>query len=180
MDRDEASPFSLGTCRGDGNYTDETRGRKKKLSDDDIDRLEEFLWKNGVEGRTLSCQALLMEAGIEATVSDRTIHRSLQTRDWRKCIAFHRGFVSPQLAERRVEAARKSLEERPHKVTGEISGSVTNSMYLQGHLVVYRYSGSLGNATVLTVSSNGHRKRKMTLLSLRKMAILAMGHAQNS
>ncbi len=96
-------------------FTDETRGRKKKLSDEDIDTLERFLWQNGVEGRTLPYQALLMEAGIEAEVSDITIRRALGTRDWGKCIACQRGFVSHKLAERRVEEARKSLELRPHK-----------------------------------------------------------------
>ncbi len=96
-------------------FADETRGRKKKLSDDDVDKLEDSLWKSGMEGRSLLYRGLLTEAGVDAEVSDATVRRALIQRDWRRCVACRRGFVCPNLAERRCESARKALEARPQK-----------------------------------------------------------------
>ena len=95
-------------------FVDETRGRKKLLTDDDLDKVEKTLWDNGIEGRTLSYQGLLLESGVETEVCDRTIRRALIQRDWHRCVACQRSFVSEKLAERRVEEARKSLEFRPN------------------------------------------------------------------
>jgi hypothetical protein len=39
-------------------FTDETRGRKKKITNQDLDKVEDVLWRNGIEGRRLSNQAL--------------------------------------------------------------------------------------------------------------------------
>jgi hypothetical protein len=94
-------------------FADETRGRKKKLSDVDLDKIESLLWNNGIEGRRLSKQALLMESGVEVDCSDSTILRALGQRDWRRCVACQCSFVDSKLQERRVQEAKKSLGPRP-------------------------------------------------------------------
>ena len=35
-------------------FTEETRSRKKILTEDDLDKVERMLWDNGTDGRTLS------------------------------------------------------------------------------------------------------------------------------
>lgn len=58
---------------------------------------------------------LVTAAGIDKEVHPQTVQRALGTRDWRKCIACPRSFVSRRHAEQREEFARKSLEHRPAK-----------------------------------------------------------------
>ncbi|KAL6695487.1 hypothetical protein J3F84DRAFT_374489 [Trichoderma pleuroticola] len=58
---------------------------------------------------------LVAAAGINKEVSSRIVRRALGTRDWRKCIACPRSFVSARHAEQREEFARKSLEIKPAK-----------------------------------------------------------------
>lgn len=97
------------------NACEETRGRKKILTNEDLDKLENLLWSEGFEARRLTYSQLLPAAGIEKEVSFQTVRRALGTRHWRKCIACPRAFVSRHHAERREEFARKSLELRPAK-----------------------------------------------------------------
>lgn len=79
----------------------ETRGRKKRLSPDDLLAMEKVLWKFGFKARALTWQGLALEAGI-SRVSSRTIERAMGTLGYRKCIACEKGFVSPNNAKRRV------------------------------------------------------------------------------
>lgn len=97
------------------NACEETRGRKKILTDIDLDKIEKLLWSEGFEARRLTYSQLLPAAGIDKEVHPQTIQRALGTRHWRKCIACPRAFVSRHHAEQRVEFARKSLEKRPAK-----------------------------------------------------------------
>lgn len=97
------------------NACKETRGRKKLLTDEDLDKIERLLWSEGFEARRLTYPQLLPAAGIDKEVHSQTIQRALGTRQWRKCIACPRSFVSQRHAKQRVEFARKSLEERPTK-----------------------------------------------------------------
>ncbi|KAH0492913.1 hypothetical protein TgHK011_007840 [Trichoderma gracile] len=78
------------------NACEETRGRKKILTDEDLDKI-------------------LPAAGVNKEVHWHTVRRALGTRQWRKCVACNKSYVSRQHAEQRVEFARKSLEERPAK-----------------------------------------------------------------
>ena len=94
-------------------FVDETRGRKRILTEEDVDKMEKVIWDHGIEGRMLSYHGLLQEAGVEKELSQRTIQRALGQRDWRRCIACQRSFVNAKLAEKRCEEARKSLEHRP-------------------------------------------------------------------
>lgn len=94
---------------------EETRGRTSLLTQEDLDRIGQMIWDNGFEARELQYSRILAAAGIDKEASDRTLRRALQTRDWRKCIACPRAWVSPAVAEQRVEFTRKSLEMRPAK-----------------------------------------------------------------
>jgi len=40
-------------------FINETRGRKKILTEEDVDKMEKTLWDHGIEGRMLSYQGLL-------------------------------------------------------------------------------------------------------------------------
>lgn len=97
------------------NACKETRGRKRILTDEDIDTLERLLWSEGFEARRLTYSQLLPAAGIDKDVHWQTVRNALGTRQWRKCIACPKSFVSQHHAEERYEFARKSLEERPAK-----------------------------------------------------------------
>lgn len=97
------------------NEFEKTRGRKKILTPEDLDKIEKLLWSEGFEARRLTYSQLLPAAGIDKEVCNRTLRRALGTRDWRKCIACPRSFVSREHAEQRVEFARRSLEKRPAK-----------------------------------------------------------------
>ncbi|KAL7961126.1 hypothetical protein V8C34DRAFT_312214 [Trichoderma compactum] len=67
------------------------------------------------KARRLTYSQLVAAAGIDKEVCSRTVRRALGTRDWRKCIACPRSFVSARYAKQREEFARKSLEIRPAK-----------------------------------------------------------------
>ncbi|KAG9242760.1 hypothetical protein BJ878DRAFT_513884 [Calycina marina] len=41
----------------------EKRGSKKRLSDEDINKLENLIWKYGFEGRTMTWESLAEESG---------------------------------------------------------------------------------------------------------------------
>jgi len=89
----------------------ETRGRKKGLTERDIRRVEIILWTAGYDGRVLSWQNLVLEAELE--VCGKTLQRTMRQKDYRRCKACRRSWVSPSLARRRVEFAHKMLTMRP-------------------------------------------------------------------
>jgi hypothetical protein len=70
---------------------EETRGRKRILTPDDLQKIEKLIWTYGFEARALTWQALTFEAGIEAEVSWRTIQRAMGTLDYRKYVACQKG-----------------------------------------------------------------------------------------
>lgn len=51
----------------------EKRGRKRALSEADLDAIEDFYEEEGFEGRRIPYSRLLMEAGVEADACDRII-----------------------------------------------------------------------------------------------------------
>lgn len=91
----------------------ETRGRRKKLTEEDLDVLEAFIIDNGYDSRTLRWQDLPAEAGLEVEVSGETVRRRLKEREFRRCQACQKEYVSPRLAERRQGYARVTLERYP-------------------------------------------------------------------
>ncbi|KAK4243114.1 hypothetical protein C7999DRAFT_44998 [Corynascus novoguineensis] len=81
---------------------EETRGRKRILTPDDIHAMENLIWEYGFEARALSWQSLAYKASIIAEVSWRTIQRALGTLGYRK-----------STTKRRLEAITIALRERP-------------------------------------------------------------------
>lgn len=94
----------------------ETRGQQKnKLSEKDLDILEASLWEHKFDARTIPWGAMPAAAGLDVEVSGRTVQRAMGQRDWRKCIACSRSYVSPRQAQKREEYARIMLEKYPRK-----------------------------------------------------------------
>ena len=89
----------------------ETRGRKRILTEKDIDYLELLILRGGFDGRTLTFETLAQEIDVE--VSARTIRRTFKQLQYRRCLACRRTWVHPKLAQQRVEFARKMLARFP-------------------------------------------------------------------
>ncbi len=85
----------------------ESRGRKTIITREQIKEMERILENEGITGRALTWEQLGMEAGVEA--SGRTIQRTMQTMDYRKCIACQKGWVSKDMAARRLKFAKVSI-----------------------------------------------------------------------
>jgi len=75
---------------------------RPKETQECIWRMEEILRNADVEERAMTWLALGEEAGLNG-VSERTIQRAMGRLDYHKCVACQRGWVSKDLAERRVE-----------------------------------------------------------------------------
>ncbi|KAL6806435.1 hypothetical protein GGI42DRAFT_282163 [Trichoderma sp. SZMC 28013] len=69
------------------NEFEETRGRKKLLTDEDIEKLKKLIWSEDFEARGLTWSQLLPAAGIDKQISLSTVRRALGTRHWRRCVA---------------------------------------------------------------------------------------------
>lgn len=93
----------------------ETRGRKRKLSETDLDKLETLYENEGFEAKRLPWTTAAIEAGIEADVSVRTIRRAAHTRDIYKRLAQVVEFKNQQEADRRLDWADRALAKRPKK-----------------------------------------------------------------
>lgn len=92
---------------------DETRGRKKLLSSEDLAKLESLIESEGFDGRTTPWAAMPAAAGLDIQCSGETIRRAMKTRDFRICISCQKQYVSPQLAATREEHSRRMLEKYP-------------------------------------------------------------------
>ncbi|KAL8359971.1 hypothetical protein RB598_008355 [Gaeumannomyces tritici] len=95
------------------NPTTDTRGRKKLFSANDIRKMTSTLESHGFDGRTLRWADLPAAAGLDIQASERTIQRAMQGAQFRRCLACHKSYVNPRLAERRCEYARHMLEKYP-------------------------------------------------------------------
>ncbi|KAL0939836.1 HMG box protein [Colletotrichum truncatum] len=93
--------------------TTERRGRKKVLSKEDLQAMEDLVWSRDFEAAALTWQSLAWEAGIHTSCSWRTIQRAIGTLGYRKCITCDKGWVSSDTAARRVKDAQVALEKRP-------------------------------------------------------------------
>ena len=91
----------------------ETRGRKKKISEQDLRVLEAFIEENGFDSRSLRWSELPAAAGLDLEVSGETVRRALKQLDFRRCLACQKEYISPRLAERRKEYARTMLAKYP-------------------------------------------------------------------
>lgn len=91
----------------------ETRGRKLKLSDDDVRVMERFIEENGFDSRSLRWEELPAAAGLNLDVCGETVRRRLKDINFRRCLECQKQYVSPRLAEQRVEYARTMVERYP-------------------------------------------------------------------
>ncbi len=73
--------------------------------------MEEIIDREGIQGHALTWAQLGLEANVKA--SGDTIKRMMGTLDYRKCIACKKGWVKPEVAERRLEYAQCMLEKYP-------------------------------------------------------------------
>uniref|UniRef100_A0A8H7N5Q7 Tc1-like transposase DDE domain-containing protein n=1 Tax=Bionectria ochroleuca TaxID=29856 RepID=A0A8H7N5Q7_BIOOC len=91
----------------------ETRGRKRKLSEADLDRLEDFCDEEEFEATSITWEGVAIEAGLEADVCGRTLQKAAQTRQLYKRLAQQVEFKNQQEYTRRFEYAKEALYKRP-------------------------------------------------------------------
>lgn len=92
---------------------EERRGRPSKISDEDQQKMENVLWDTAFEDVSLNWQGLARHAGLGIAVTKRTLHRTMGTLGYRRCIGCGRSSVNIKAREKRVEWARKMLETMP-------------------------------------------------------------------
>lgn len=96
-------------------YGPETRGRKKILSESDVQQIIRFVQTNGFDSRTIPYAALPAATGLEVECSSETVRRALKPYGFRFYQAYQKKHLSNKAKERRVEYARYILEEYPEK-----------------------------------------------------------------
>lgn len=89
---------------------EETRGRPTKVSNDDQQRMERILWNPAYEDMHLNWAELAKHAGLQIECTKRTLHRTMGTLGYRRCLGCGRGWVNKRVRERRVQWARRMLE----------------------------------------------------------------------
>jgi hypothetical protein len=120
----------------------ENRGRKSLLSPKQIERADRFLQEAGWEARVLTWDQLAQE--LDFDVSGWTMKRALGSMDYHKCIACTKGWVSQQVAKKRVEFCETHLVLKPesedwHDV--RFSDEVHCRVGPQGKLQIIRQPG---------------------------------------
>lgn len=93
---------------------EETRGRPLKISEEDQQKMEKILWNDAYINVNLNWHGLAKEAGVEVDVNPRTLHRTMGTLGYRRCLGCPRTWVHKKAREKRVEYARRMLEAYPH------------------------------------------------------------------
>jgi hypothetical protein len=91
----------------------DNRGRKKKLSNEDLATIERLIDNNGFDGRTIPWAGLPAAAGLDVEVSGETVRRAVKDLNFRMCLACPKKYLSPRHKERRLEYARTMLERYP-------------------------------------------------------------------
>lgn len=91
----------------------ETRGRKPKITEQQMKSMDDFLERELWEGRTTTWSQVGAACGVDA--SDRTIQRHMGSLDYSKCIVCLKGYVNRPTAIARVEFATRMLERFPTK-----------------------------------------------------------------
>jgi hypothetical protein len=89
------------------------RGRKRKLSREDLQAMEDLLC-SGFTWRVLNWQQLATAAGIPPQISNRTIRQYMQDLDYHSCIACDKSWISPHMKEQRINFSREMLHLRPN------------------------------------------------------------------
>lgn len=92
---------------------EETRGRPLKVTEDEMARMEAVLWDPAYEDVSLNWAGLAREAGVATECNARTLHRTMGTLGYRRCLACARTWTAKRARERRVEYAERMLEAYP-------------------------------------------------------------------
>lgn len=92
---------------------EETRGRPNKISDGDQQKMEAVLWDERYENTNLNWSGLAKEAGLDTDCNARTLHRTMGTLGYRRCLGCSRSWVHKKAREKRVEYAERMLEAYP-------------------------------------------------------------------
>ena len=88
---------------------EEARGHHNIISEEKIHEMKKVLENEGIEAKALSWKQLGMEVDLD--VSERTIQRAMGTKDYHKCIACSKGWISPHSAEKRLDYAKQMLDQ---------------------------------------------------------------------
>lgn len=94
-------------------HWEEKRGRNRKISDEDQAKMESILWDEQYDNTDLTWAALAKEAGVDASCSKRTLHRTMGTLGYRRCLRCGRAWVHKKNRERRMEYSKRMAELFP-------------------------------------------------------------------
>ncbi|KAF7561409.1 hypothetical protein G7046_g2742 [Stylonectria norvegica] len=93
---------------------EETRGRPNKITEDDQQKMEMILWDERYEDLNLNWNGLAKEAKVEMDCNPRTLHRTMGTLNYRKCLSCGRCWTHKKSREKRAEYSRRMLDVYPH------------------------------------------------------------------
>ncbi|CAG9950916.1 unnamed protein product [Clonostachys rosea f. rosea IK726] len=100
--------------RNHDNNKPETRQQKRKITELDLDKLEDLYEKEGFEAKALPWAAAAIEAGINEEASTRTISRQAASRQLFKRLAAEVTFTTETQAKQRFNWATEALLARPN------------------------------------------------------------------
>ena len=92
---------------------EETRGRPNKISEEDQKKMETIMWDPRFENVNLNWNGLAEEAGVTLECNPRTLHRTMGTLGYRRCLLCGLTWVQKRTREKRVDFARRMLEAYP-------------------------------------------------------------------
>ena len=92
---------------------EERRGRPSKVPEADQRKMEKILWDPRYEDVYLNWAGLAAEAGVPMAVNTRTLHRTMGTLGYRRCLGCGRSWVSQATREKRAAYARRMLDTYP-------------------------------------------------------------------
>ncbi|KAH8173693.1 HMG box protein [Sarocladium implicatum] len=123
---------------------EETRGRPSKITDEDQQRMETVLWDERYQDTPLSWTSLAEHAAVTMTCNTRTMHRTLGTLGYRRCLNCGRSVAHKKSREKRVEYARRMLEAYPQPQDWRFvrfSGEIHFGFSLDGRMRVIPRAG---------------------------------------
>ena len=91
----------------------ETRGRKTKLSNEEISHILQILENSGIEGKSYTYE--MLKDAINIDVSVKTLKRYLHHLDWFRCKACTKQWVNPLKAKERLKGAEYLLSQKPEE-----------------------------------------------------------------
>jgi hypothetical protein len=91
----------------------EMRGRKRKISPNDVHEVEELLKEHENWARDMNWDQLAAEVFTDRPVIGKTLQRHLGVMDYFRCISCARTWCTSDLAKERLDFARAALEKRP-------------------------------------------------------------------